>query len=367
MNMQEISNFLADLLSKTIMAVFTSLNHNWLPLSIAILTATLMKVYVDAEKLKKSLLNKPKVSILASVIFGAFTPLCACGTMSVVIGMLTTALPWGPVMAFLTSSPLMSPDVFIMLTGIISPEFAIALTVASIIIGLGSGYVTHKIEKKTHFLDNQTRFAGEQTAACGCSDNTGTVPQQSACGCSQPVASEPSCGCSGNAKPAPVQTCGCSSPAQSKPPKRFSKIRKLIRGRELLQALYTTGIKQILLFFVIFVALGFMINYFVPTKLVMALFSPRGILSVPIAALIGLPLYVSGEGAIPLIKSLMDAGAGGGAMLAFMITGQATSAWVIAGITAFMKKRIIGLYVAFILAGGILFGYLYQLFLLIAH
>ena len=59
----------------------------------------------------------------------------------------------------------------------------------------------------------------------------------------------------------------------------------------------------------------------------------------------------------------MAQGAGGDAMLAFMITGAATSAWVVAGISTFMKKRVIGVYVFFILAGGILSGYLYDLFL----
>ena len=48
-------------------------------------------------------------------------------------------------------------------------------------------------------------------------------------------------------------------------------------------------------------------------------------------------------------------------MMAFMITGPATSAWVIAGITSFMKKRVVGLYVSYIFIGGIIIGYIYQL------
>ncbi|QHQ63349.1 hypothetical protein Ana3638_23350 [Anaerocolumna sedimenticola] len=92
--MEEIIKYLSGLSADTISSVLTSLYHNWFPLSLAIFTASLMKVYVNSEKLKESLLKKPKVSILASVAFGTFTPLCACGTMAVVIGLLTTALPW---------------------------------------------------------------------------------------------------------------------------------------------------------------------------------------------------------------------------------------------------------------------------------
>jgi uncharacterized membrane protein YraQ (UPF0718 family) len=97
----------------------------------------------------------------------------------------------------------------------------------------------------------------------------------------------------------------------------------------------------------------------------MALFSSENIFAVPLAAAIGLPLYVTTESAVPLIKALTDAGASGGATLAFMITGQATSAWVIAGLVTFMKRRAITLYLAFIIIGGVSLGYIYDFYLLI--
>lgn len=342
--MEELINYLPGLLADTITTVITSLIHNWIPLSLAILTAAIMKVYVDAEKLKQSLLKKTKVSIIASVAFGAFTPLCACGTMAVVIGLLTTALPWGPVMAFLTSSPLMSPDTFIMIAGVLDFKFAIALTIASLVMGLVSGGLTHLIEKKTNFLKDQLRLSENHKAqTCGCSA-TSVFEQNS---------SSVTCGCSASV---PV-----SDPIPSKNTNSFTRIMKKIRIKEVGEALINVGLKQILLYFTIFVALGYLIQSFVPTSIIMSLFSDQSMFSVPLAALIGLPLYVSGEGAIPLIKALMEGGASPGAMMAFMITGPATSAWVIAGITAFMKRKVIGLYIGFILVGGILMGYLYQL------
>ncbi|MBB2181416.1 permease [Lachnospiraceae bacterium MD1] len=368
--MQEIINYLSELLADTITSVLTSLYHNWLPLGLAILTASLMKVYVNAEKLKESLINRPKVSTLASVAFGAFTPLCACGTMAVVIGLLSTALPWGPVMAFLTSSPLMSPDTFIMIAGILSFKFAIALTIASVAIGLISGGLTHLIEKKTSFLDDQLRFAKSQSSqSCGC----GPITTETACDCST-TTSETACCCSSTIpvteQQLSVPTCECSSPTPVSKPvssndKSFTNIIKKYKIKEVGQALIDVGLKQILLYFAIFAGFGYLIQSFVPTSLIMSLFSGESFFSVPLAALIGLPLYVSGEGAIPLMKALMDGGAGDGAMMAFMITGPATSAWVIAGISAFMKKRVIGLYIGFVLASGIIIGYLYQMLIVL--
>ncbi|GAK54677.1 transporter [Candidatus Moduliflexus flocculans] len=383
--MQNFSIEFANLLSNTIFAIITSLSHNWIPLSFAILTAALMTVYMDAEKLKRALIRNTNASIWGSVALGAFTPLCACGTMAVILGMLTTTLPWGPIMAFLTSSPLMSPDGFIMLAGLLNMNFAIALTLASVAIGLGSGYLTHVIEKKTSFLHNQTRFSNPNPSTaptCGCS---GTVPV---------AQTAQTCGCSGNLRPQPVQACGCAdvnalprpdwnnaelccavandssftqavsmSETLFMPFGAFYRLMNAIKWREIGDAIVKIGFKQILLYYSIFVAVGFLINSFVPTSLIVALFNADNLFAVPLAALVGLPLYVTTESSIPLIQALMKQGASEGAMLAFMITGPGTSAWVIAGIVTIMKKRAIGLYVLFLLFGGIAAGYLYDLFL----
>jgi len=261
----------------------------------------------------------------------------------------------------------MSPDTFIMIAGVLNIKFAIALTIASIVIGLVSGGLTHVIEKKTDFLKDQLRLTRSPKAqTCDCSGATSEV----ACDCSG-ATSEVACGCSAtipvNEQHISAPTCGCSSSTPvsnhilSKNTNSFTRIMKKIQIKEVGKALIDVGLKQILLYFTIFAGFGYLIQSFVPTSLIVSLFSGESMFSVPLAALIGLPLYVSGEGAIPLIKALMDGGAGEGAMMAFMITGPATSAWVIAGITAFMKKRVIGLYIAFVFIGGIIMGYLYQL------
>ena len=367
--MTEISHYLINLFMKMLEAVGTSLVHNWLPLSLAILTAVAMKVFVDTEKLKNVLMRKTKASILASVAFGAFTPLCACGTMAVILGLMTTALPWGPIMAFLTSSPLMSPDGFIMLAGVIGFKFAAGMAAASVIIGLGSGFLTHLIEKKTNFLKGQSRFIKEMgVQACGCGE-TGLIPVQ-ACGCGEVEAAAVQACCSSGTVAVPEKFCCATGALQMQATlcctsengmDRGKMILRRLRLPELGEALLTIGLKQILLFFTIFVAVGYLINSFIPTDYIMALFSADNIYSVPLAAIIGLPLYISGESAIPLIQALMEGGAGGGALMAFLITGAGTSAWVIAGVSAFMKGRVIGLYVGFLLVGGILLGYLYDL------
>jgi uncharacterized membrane protein YraQ (UPF0718 family) len=396
--MNEVLNYLIELFSQMLRTVGATLLHNWKILGFGILIAVTLKTYVNSDKLSKLMLKRKKVSILASVAFGAFTPLCACGTTAVIIGMMTTTLPWGPIMAFLTSSPLMSPDGFVLISGVISTKFAIALTIASIFIGITSGLITNVIEKRTNFLVGQSRFTSKEEApscACdkaemkptvnttttGCACNTRDEDKKAtvvAAGCncnSSENSNEPEveAGCCGNLALAAEGVGGSleitaglqgnnvinqENEIQYKNKSTLPMLAKKYKLREFAEGLYTLGFKQILVFYSIFVAVGFMINYFIPSSIIALLFGADAFYAVPLASLIGLPLYITTDSGIPIIQSMLNSGASEGAMIAFMITGSATSAWVIAGLATFMKKRALMLYVLFVLVGGILSGYL---------
>ncbi len=321
-----------ELLKNTLLYVVFTLQHNALWLSIGILVASGIRVYVDPEKLRSLLLKSSKVSIPSTVAFGAFTPFCACGTMAIVVSMLTTVLPWGAIMAFLTSSPLMSPDFFIMLSGIVSTQFATALLLSSIGIGIGSGVITHLIETNTPWLHNQSRFnsgkpsTADDTAFCCVSSSINEV---SSCCANGSVSVSMS-----NGDPYKLKT--------------------------LFTAIVDIGVKQVLLYFAVFAAIGYWINQFVPTDLILTLFGSNNPFAVPLAALLGIPLYVSGSSSMPILNSLMTGGASGGVLLAFMITGPGTSLGAITGILTIMKKKAVLLYVAYIFVGAVIAGYLYN-------
>lgn len=358
--MKTVFMYVLNLLSETILTVLNSLGHNWLVLAITIVTAVMMKTYVNNEKLGQMLLKKSKVSILASVLIGAFTPFCACGTSAVIIGMLTTTLPWGPIMAFLTSSPIMSPDGFILMSGVISLRFAIGLTAASLAIGLISGFLTHLIERKTNFLDNQTRYSEKNSSPIACSCAASQAPSCSCdCFCDTDLSDKQSSVKSIFHEHEERYCCGIEHEFS------FSDFSRKFKLRELGKEFVNLGLKQILLYFSIFIGVGFLINHFVPESIISALFGNNSFFAVPLASIIGLPLYVTTESAAPIIQTMIASGSDEGAMMAFVITGSATSAWVIAGLSTFLKKRAIALYVSFVLLGGILSGYIYDLCLMI--
>ena len=367
--MESVLAYIGNLLVGMVTTVLGSLAHNWWVLAISIVTAVALKTYVDTEKLSHYLTRRTRVSILLSVAVGAFTPFCACGTMAVIVGMLTTALPWGPIMAFLTSSPLMSPDGFLMISGMISLRFAVALTAASLVIGVLSGFATQWVERRTGFLRGQARYLDKgKSAACGCSGtSTAEAPVKMACGCATPTQACAIDRCEQPQGMEPTVTvttggaCCASLPAANGA--RVSGWLQKIKARELLQGFVDLGLKQILLYFSLFIGVGYLVNTFVPASIVSALLGANNIAAVPLAAVVGLPLYLTTESSIPLIQSLLQSGASEGAMLAFIISGSATSAWVIAGLTTFMKKRALALYVGYILVGSILAGYVYDLVL----
>jgi uncharacterized membrane protein YraQ (UPF0718 family) len=340
------------LLKDTVLYLVETLRHNAAVLIAGILIAGALQVYIDTERMKRWLLNRPALSIPATVAFGAFTPFCACGTMAVVLGMLASALPWGAIMAFLTSSPLMSPDEFVMISGVLGVRFSVALTISSLIIGLCAGYIANLLQKRTSFFAGQLRFAapkkaaGAPASACGCADSAS--PAASCCAASPVV----SC-CAA----APAVSC-CA--AQTKPIFSFAAFSKRLKLDEFFSSVFDIGIKKILPLFSAFAAVGYLVNRLVPAEWISAVFGANNTFAVVIAAVVGLPLYVSGSAAIPLMDSLLQAGVSPGAMLAFMITGPGTSAGVLAGIAAILKRRALAYYVLCLLAGAIVLGYAYN-------
>lgn len=361
-----------NLVKDTILYVLNTLAQDAVPLAFGIIAASILNVYIDPEKFRVSLMKRKEVSIIGSVAFGTFTPLCSCGTMAVIISMLTTVLPWGPIIAFITSSPLMSPDLFVMLSGIISLKFAVALTVSSLFIGITAGYISHYLEKHTGFFKGQIRFTHKETgnaaagSSCSCSSSKAVIQEE-------PARFEKSC-CQATGKSDISKTACCASDLEAShsgeicctqnDSKKLNFIIKRYKLKQLLDVIISLGIKKILLYFCIFAVIGYFINRFVPAKVIMSLFGSNNIFSVPLAALIGIPLYVSDAGSIPLIKALMNSGASGGAILAFMITGPGTSIGAIIGSLTIMKRKAVLFAVSILFISAILLGYLYNLLIL---
>ena len=82
-----------------------------------------------------------------------------------------------------------------------------------------------------------------------------------------------------------------------------------------------------------------------------------------LAALLGIPMYLSSEGSLPMIASLMDAGMSPGAALAFLTTSAGTSIGAISGMLIIAQWRVIALVIGSLFVGAILLGWIAPLWL----
>lgn len=344
--------------------IFNYLIHtfaaNWLILLFGILIAVAISVYIDVDKARKYFLNRPRFLTLSSVLFGAFTPLCACGTMAVVLSLVSSTIPWGAIMAFLVSSPLMSPDTFVMLSGFLGVNFTLALLISSIVLGLGAGWISHLLEVRTSFLNDQLRLNSKKALVKDkeyAKSSKQNVPLTQLEVVTLNYADGKTSCC--DSEKVEVSCCGNSEF------KDETNLCEKYQIKKFLKTFYELAIVKILPLFIVFVIIAYLVKEYVPTSWIVTLFSGEHFYSVPLAALIGLPMYVSDATVLPLLQVLRDAGASDGAILAYMIAGPATSLGVIGGLTMIMKRRAIILYVAIILVGAFLLGYTYDLVLAI--
>ncbi len=94
---------------------------------------------------------------------------------------------------------------------------------------------------------------------------------------------------------------------------------------------------------------------------VAAIFGDGNIFNVPLAATLGLPLYINSEASLPLVRALIDNGMSQGAALAFLISGSGTSIGAITGALTIARWRVVGLVVGILWIGAIVSGFAFNL------
>lgn len=110
-------------------------------------------------------------------------------------------------------------------------------------------------------------------------------------------------------------------------------------------------------FFLGFTALGYLLIAAAPTAWIATHLGGDSASAVPLAALVGVPAYVSTEASLPLVATLVRSGMGAGAALAFLVTGAGTSIGAVAGLLVIARRRVVGLVLATLLAAAVILGW----------
>lgn len=390
-------DFILNLTIQSIGKVWLTLQHNWPFLLISVVIAALLKLYLSADKVSAFLKRYSEAGVLAATVASVTTPLCSCGTTAVVLGMMASTMPWAPIVAFMVASPLTSPQELVYSAGLFGWPFATAFFLTSIILGLAGGMIATAIEKRG-WLANQARFLESPTtpcSSCQAEANPSTVPGRvfslETSGIN-PGGLEAACSCSGAGQLAPAEAreyiqvaapCSCNeqgtvikqaqaliripdpTPASAVPAEALPAVpNSVLNPAAILKELYTQG-RLLLLMFLGFAFVGYFLNGLIPSSWITAVFGSGKIYSIPLAATLGLPLYINTETSLPLIRALLDSGMSQGAALAFMTVGAGTSIGAIAGALTIARWRVVALVVGVLWAGAILCGYTFDLLLML--
>lgn len=316
------------LLSYTFGKVIETFTHNWLLLLVSILLSAALKLYIDQDAMSRALKRNSRNSVLVSTGIAVTTPFCSCGTTAVVLGMMTSTVPWAPIVAFMVASPLTSPQELFYSAGLFGWNFAIAFFFASIILGLIGGAAAGFAEARG-WLQGQARTAPALTSL-------------------------------------PLGFAGGSPAAAIDLPMLSLSVPAVVKPRVTLRIFLNEAwdiSKRLMPLFFGFTFIGYLLNGLIPMQWITSLFGAGHSYGVPLAATLGLPFYLNTEASLPLVRAMLDSGMSEGAALAFLITGAGTSLGAISGALTIARWRVIAIVIGTLWLGSILIGFAYNLFI----
>lgn len=316
-----------------------TLAADWPYLLVSIVAAAAVPVYMGTGRLGAWLSRRRWLAISGAVLLAAMTPFCSCGTTAIVLGMIATRAPWAPIVAFMVASPLTSPEELFLSAGLFGWRFALMFFGGTIVLGLAAGGMTSMIEH-TGWLANQARMRDRAgtSGSCAAGSTAGTGGADRANGAAT----------SGGA----VATIAPPVTA----PTRAGMISRL-RLRQLARELSTTG-RRLAVYFLGYGTIGYLAIELLPSGFLTSLLGGRSAGSIFLAALLGIPVYITTEASLPMVAALVHGGLGLGAAMAFLVTGAGTSVGAITGAFVIARARVIALIVGLLLAGALALGWL---------
>jgi len=292
-------------------------------------------------------------AIVLATAVGAFSPFCSCTVIPVVSGLLLAGVPLAPVMSFWIASPTMDPEIFVLTVATLGWPLAVARLGATLALSLGAGYLTLLLTRSGVFAGGVLRAPAPRPVATGAPLpllQIGALrPAMAAATIAGGSAGGGCCGGAVPVTPAPRQglLATIASRIEWRKFTRDFAVESARLGRWLVLA---------------FVLEAVILRY-VPQAAIAQVLGGDSALAVPLAAAVGIPLYLNNVSALPIVSGLLTQGMQPGAALAFLIAGPVTTVPAMSAVWGVVKSRIFALYFGVALAGAVLFGFLANLIL----
>lgn len=267
--------------------------------------------YISPETLRKKLSGRKGIlGHLVSLGLGWVTPFCSCSTVPVLAGMVKAGIPIGVMTTFLYASPYPIEIAIPILAPLFGMPVALAFLLVGGLIAILGGLLVQKL-----YWQNQIKIDTR---------DVNTLPTEN-------MDNENSL----------IIAIDDSFKAKCK------------RAWD-----YTIGFtRKLLLIIIISSAIGALIYGFIPEDFILKYAGGSGFWVVPIAALIGVPLYVNVAAVIPIIYSLSLKGMSEGAVIAFLITATTISPPELIMLSSLFRKKYIVAFTVAMIVGAIVTGY----------
>src|SRR5690625_443693 len=259
---------------------------------------SLLQQVVTEEKIKSILQKGNKATgYISGTLLGALTPFCSCSTIPILAGLLSSGAPFGPSISFLISSPLLNPVIVILLWKLLGFKLTAFYVIAMFIFAVLAGVTFNGLKLEKHLRNVRIR-----------SSQNGVGQKES---------------------------------------------KWIIALKDAWNFFY-----PVLPYLVIGVLIGAIIHDFIPAEFITSIAGDEHPFAIPIAAIVGIPMYIRVETMIPISEALVSKGMSMGAVIALIIGGAGASLPEVLLLNKLFKPRLLMAFIIAILLGATVTGYI---------
>jgi hypothetical protein len=293
-------------------------------LVVMIYVIALFRASLKVEKVREYLAGRKRIyGYFTGSFFGAITPFCSCSSIPVFLGFTSAGIPLGITMAFLITSPLINEIAILLLFSLLGWKFTVLYVVIGMLIGIMSGWFLDAIGAE-RWLQPFAAKAMKKAQNSSHNANSSTLTTQE------------------------TEDYQYSSISFSSRHEFAKQEMREIVGRVWKWVFIGVGV-------------GAGLHGFVPDGWIEAHLGAGQWWSVPVAVLVGIPLYSNATGVIPIMESLLRNGLPIGTTLAFCMSTVAASIPEFMMLKQVMQWRLLGLLFALLLSAFTMMGWVFNL------
>lgn len=267
----------------------------------------IIRSYFTPDKTRRALAGKRTFTgnVLASVL-GIVTPFCSCSAIPMFIGFVESGVPLGITFSFLISSPMINEVAVVMLYGMFGWQVALIYILMGLIIAIASGWVIGRLKLEKWVED------WVYATQLGEGDNSED---------------------------------------------KLTFDDRIKFGYDSMIGI----VKKVWLYIAIGIAIGAGMHGYVPAEFLSSFMGKANWYAVPLATLIGIPLYSNAAGILPIVAVLVEKGAAMGTALSFMMATIALSLPEMIMLRKILKPPLILSFIGIVGIGIMLVGFLFNL------